>query len=249
MRPPGRTPVECDRRAYIRKDHRPCHRQSSSMPSAPRSGAPSRARSPRCGRMRHSRFVIDQLLERNPGVDPASVEEVVAGCGLPQGLQANNIARIAVLLSEKLGQETNGITVSRYCASGLDAIRAAANNIVAGQGDVYIAGGVEFVSRYNARAGGRAPGGPERGAAGQGARPARRVHRDGADGGERRREVGRHPSGAGRVRPALAGARGRGAGRRLLRPRDRPRDAAGRHRRGQGRRPARRLDGRAARRR
>ncbi len=95
-------------------------------------------------------YVIDQLLERNPGVDPASVEEVVAGCGLPQGLQANNIARIAVLLSEKLGQETNGITVSRYCASGLDAIRAAANNIVAGQGDVYIAGGVEFVSRYNA---------------------------------------------------------------------------------------------------
>ena len=69
-------------------------------------------------------FIIDQLLERNPGVDPASVEEVVAGCGLPQGLQANNIGRIAVLLSEKLGQETNGITVSRYCASGLDAIRS-----------------------------------------------------------------------------------------------------------------------------
>ena len=57
-------------------------------------------------------FIIDALLERNPGVDPASVEEVVAGCGLPQGLQANNIARIAVLLSEKLGQETNGVTVS-----------------------------------------------------------------------------------------------------------------------------------------
>jgi acetyl-CoA C-acetyltransferase len=95
-------------------------------------------------------FVIDQLLERNPGVDPATVEEVVAGCGLPQGLQANNIARIAVLLSEKLGQNTNGSTVSRYCASGLDAIRIASNNVRAGQGDVYIAAGVEFVSRYNA---------------------------------------------------------------------------------------------------
>jgi acetyl-CoA C-acetyltransferase len=95
-------------------------------------------------------YVIDQLLERNPGVDPSAVEEVVAGCGLPQGLQANNIARIAVLLSGKLGQETNGSTISRYCASGLDAIRVAANNVVAGQGDVYIAGGVEFVSRYNA---------------------------------------------------------------------------------------------------
>ena len=95
-------------------------------------------------------FVIDQLLERNPGVSPDSVEEVIAGCGLPQGLQANNIARIAVLLSDKLGQETNGSTVSRYCASGLDAIRIASNNVAAGQGDVYIAAGVEFVSRYNA---------------------------------------------------------------------------------------------------
>jgi acetyl-CoA C-acetyltransferase len=95
-------------------------------------------------------FVVDQLLERNPGVDPTTVEELIAGCGLPQGLQANNIARIAVLLSDKLTQTTNGVTVSRYCASGLDAIRAAANAVVAGQGDVYIAGGVEFVSRYNA---------------------------------------------------------------------------------------------------
>src|SRR4051794_41985822 len=90
-------------------------------------------------------FVVDALLERNPGVDPASVEELIAGCGLPQGVQANNIGRIAVLLSERLGQETNGSTISRYCASGLDAIRVAANNVVAGQGDVYIAGGGEFV--------------------------------------------------------------------------------------------------------
>ena len=95
-------------------------------------------------------FVADALLERNPDVDPSTVEELISGCGLPQGLQANNIARIAVLLSDKLGQNTNGSTVSRYCASGLDAIRIAANNVVAGHGDTYIAGGVEFVSRYNA---------------------------------------------------------------------------------------------------
>jgi len=95
-------------------------------------------------------YVLDQLLERNSGVDPVAVEEVIAGCGLPQGLQANNIARIAVLLSDKLGQGTNGSTISRYCASGLDAIRSAANSVVAGQGHTYIAGGVEFVSRYNA---------------------------------------------------------------------------------------------------
>ena len=94
-------------------------------------------------------YVIDQVLERNPDVDPASVEEVIAGCGQPQGLQANNIARIAVLLSDNLGQETAGSTISRYCSSGLDAIRAAANNIAAGQGDTYVAAGVEFVSSYN----------------------------------------------------------------------------------------------------
>ena len=93
--------------------------------------------------------VIDSVLERNPGVDPASVEEVIAGCGQPQGLQANNIARIAVLLSNQLDQSTNGSTLSRYCASGLDAIRAAANHVKAGEGDTYIAAGVEFVSSYN----------------------------------------------------------------------------------------------------
>ena len=96
-------------------------------------------------------FVIDQLLERHPDVAPDSVEEVVAGCGLPQGKQAFNIGRIMVLLSEKLPETTNGSTVARYCASGLDAIRIAANSVVAGQGDTYIAAGVEFVSQYNER--------------------------------------------------------------------------------------------------
>jgi acetyl-CoA C-acetyltransferase len=96
-------------------------------------------------------FVVDQLLERNPDLDPALVEEVITGCGFPQGKQAFNIGRIVALLSEKLPQSVNGVTVSRYCASGLDAIRYAANNVKAGQGDVYIAAGVEFVSQYNER--------------------------------------------------------------------------------------------------
>jgi acetyl-CoA C-acetyltransferase len=96
-------------------------------------------------------FIVDRLLERNEGVDPKLVEEVVAGCGLPQGKQAFNIGRIISLLSEKLPLETNGSTVSRYCASGLDAIRIASNNVKAGQGDVYIAAGVEAVSQYNER--------------------------------------------------------------------------------------------------
>jgi acetyl-CoA C-acetyltransferase len=96
-------------------------------------------------------FVIDQLLERNPDVDPASIEDVFCGCGMPQGLQAFNIARIMVLLSEKLPETVNGVTMSRYCASSLDSIRHAANAIRAGQGDTYIAAGVEWVSRYNER--------------------------------------------------------------------------------------------------
>src|SRR5918996_2811833 len=96
-------------------------------------------------------YTVDQLLERNPDVDPASVEEVAMGCGMPQGLQAFNIGRIVVLLSEKLPESVNGLTISRYCASSLEAIRQAANSVTAGQGDAYIAAGVEWVSRYNER--------------------------------------------------------------------------------------------------
>ena len=58
-------------------------------------------------------FVVDQLLERNPDVEPASVEEVYCGCGMPQGLQAFNVGRIIVLLSERLPETTNGSTISR----------------------------------------------------------------------------------------------------------------------------------------
>jgi acetyl-CoA C-acetyltransferase len=96
-------------------------------------------------------YVLDALLERNPDVAPESVEEVVCGCGLPQGLQAFNIGRIMVLLSEKLPDSVNGVTVSRYCASSLEAIRQTANAVRAGEGDTYIAAGVEWVSRYNER--------------------------------------------------------------------------------------------------
>jgi acetyl-CoA C-acetyltransferase len=96
-------------------------------------------------------YVVDRLLERNPDVAPDSIEDVLCGCGIPQGLQGFNIGRIIVLLSEKLPQEVNGVTISRYCASSLDAIRHAANAIKAGEGDTYIAAGVEWVSRYNER--------------------------------------------------------------------------------------------------
>ena len=94
-------------------------------------------------------FVVDALLERNPGVDPELIEDVICGVGLPQGLQGFNLGRIVALLSERLPLGTNGVTVSRYCASSLESIRQASNAVLAGQGDAYIAAGVEWVSRYN----------------------------------------------------------------------------------------------------
>jgi acetyl-CoA C-acetyltransferase len=96
-------------------------------------------------------YIVDKLLERNPDVSGDMVEDVYCGCGMPQGLQAFNVARIIALLSEQLPQEVTGTTISRYCASSLDAIRHAANAVKAGEGDVYVAAGVEFVSRFNER--------------------------------------------------------------------------------------------------
>ena len=96
-------------------------------------------------------FVVDQLLARNPDLDPALIEDIFCGCGFPQGLQAFNIGRIISLLSEKLPESVNGVTISRYCSSSLDAIGNAGNAIKAGEGDAYLAVGVEWVSRYNER--------------------------------------------------------------------------------------------------
>ena len=92
--------------------------------------------------------MVDALLERN---GKPVVDELVAGCGMPQGVQAYNIGRAGVLLSETLDESTPGITISRFCASGVDALRYAANAIAAGQGDSYVAGGVEFISSFNAQ--------------------------------------------------------------------------------------------------
>jgi acetyl-CoA C-acetyltransferase len=92
-------------------------------------------------------FVIDRLLERNPDVDPSTVEDVVCGCGMTQGEQAFNIGRISVLLSERLPDSVTGATVARYCASSLNSIRICADAIKAGDGETYIAAGVESTSR------------------------------------------------------------------------------------------------------
>jgi acetyl-CoA C-acetyltransferase len=92
-------------------------------------------------------YVVDALLDRNPDVDPATVDDLICGCGLPQGEQAYNIGRIAVLLSRKLPMSVTGATISRYCASSLNAISIAAHAIRAGEASTYIAAGIESVTR------------------------------------------------------------------------------------------------------
>src|SRR4051794_28563028 len=91
-------------------------------------------------------YVVDQLLERNPEVSPDSIEDLICGRGLPQGEQSYNIGRIIALLS-RLPNSVTGTTVNRYCASSLQAIRLASHAVMAGEGDAYIAAGVEHVSR------------------------------------------------------------------------------------------------------
>src|SRR5437868_13644861 len=91
-------------------------------------------------------YVVDQLLERNPEVSPDSIEDLICGCGIPQGEQSFNIGRILVLLS-RLPDSVTGTTVNRYCASSLQALRIAPHAVMAGEGDAHIAAGGEHVSR------------------------------------------------------------------------------------------------------
>jgi 3-oxoadipyl-CoA thiolase len=89
--------------------------------------------------------VIKSILERNK-FDPALVEEVFFGCANQAGEDNRDLARMAALLSG-LPVAVGGVTVNRLCASGLNAINMAARAIKAGEGQVYIAGGVESMSR------------------------------------------------------------------------------------------------------
>jgi len=89
--------------------------------------------------------IIDALMDRNPNVDPLLVEDVILGCGYPEGPQGNNIARVAAVAS-KLSINTGGTTVNRYCSSGLQTIAMAATQIQSGFSDCIIAGGVESIS-------------------------------------------------------------------------------------------------------
>jgi acetyl-CoA acyltransferase len=89
--------------------------------------------------------LIDALLERNQEVSPDEVEDVVVGCANHSGEQDGNIARLAVILS-KLPVTTGGLSINRFCSSGLQSIALAANQIASGQSQVAIAGGVDSIS-------------------------------------------------------------------------------------------------------
>ena len=190
-------------------------------------------------------FVLDALLERNPEVDPELIEEVYCGVGLPQGLQGFNIARIMVLLSKQLPLGVNGATVSRYCASSLETIRQAANAVVAGQGDAYIAAGVEWVSRYNEAVEGARPQDQNEKLQGRNGQPDAYISMGmTAENVADRYEVSRADMDKYAQRSQELAVRV--AGERLLRPRDRAGHAARRDDGRQGRRPARQLDAREA---
>ena len=98
--------------------------------------------------------VLRRAVERCPGLDPATIDDVIVGCAMPEAEQGLNVARMGVLLAG-LPQRIPGVTVNRFCASGAEAIAIAAQRIAGGEADVIIAAGVESMSRIPM--GGHAP--------------------------------------------------------------------------------------------
>ena len=92
-----------------------------------------------------SAFIVKDVLSKVDGLDPAEVEDIIWGIGQPGGEGGFNIGRIIAVMNE---MEVPGVTVNRYCSSSLQPIRMAAHAIKAGEGDCFVAGGVETVSRY-----------------------------------------------------------------------------------------------------
>ena len=184
---------------------------------------------------------LKALVERNPEVDFGETDDLMMGCGFQAGEQGYNIGRNAGLLAG-IDHHVPATTVNRFCASSLQTIRMAFHAITAGEGDQYIAAGVEAVSRFGA---GQLPVPPAarrlRGLAVQ------RLHPDGPHRRERRRALQRH-----RASPRTSGPRSRSSApsppvtRATSTARSSRCDA--RRRGHQGRRPAPGHDGREARR-
>ena len=94
--------------------------------------------------------IINAMLDRNPNLSPEVVEDVIMGCGNPEGAMGHNIGRNAAVLSN-LPLTVGGTTVNRYCSSGLQSISMAASQIMAGCYDTVIAGGVEQITMLSGK--------------------------------------------------------------------------------------------------
>jgi len=99
--------------------------------------------------------IVRALLAKVPKVQPDDIEDLIMGCGQPAGEGGFNIARVVAMLAGL--DNVPGVTVNRYCSSSLQTIRMAAHAIKAGEGDCFIAAGVETVSRYASGASDTAP--------------------------------------------------------------------------------------------
>ena len=89
--------------------------------------------------------LVNAIMERNPEVDRSMVDDMILGCGAPEGAQGHNIARNVAVLSD-LPIQGGGTTVNRYCSSGLQTVAMAATQVQSGFSDCIIAGGVESIS-------------------------------------------------------------------------------------------------------
>ena len=99
--------------------------------------------------------MVKALMAKVPQVKADDIEDLMMGCGQPAGEQGFNIARVVAILAGL--DNVPGVTVNRYCSSSLQTIRMAAHAIRSGEGDCFIAAGVECVSRYGAGASDSAP--------------------------------------------------------------------------------------------
>ena len=187
-------------------------------------------------------FAIREAVGQVEGLDPNEIVDVMVGCGFPQEKQGMNLARRAALLAG-LPKRVPGTTVNRFCASSLQTARMAFHAIKAGEGDVYVAAGVESISQVDGYPKDSEELHPKLVGEGAIANVYIPMGLTAENVAEQLRRLAR---GHGPLRAALAGARGGGAGVRVLRARADAVREGGRHRCLGRRRAAAELDVREA---